>query len=201
MVVAVVWLLIAQPWRGAAEPISTPSTTASTPRATPDDSASPSAATDEPTPDDDATDGDADADAATLPTCTAGDVTVEAVTDQATYAADQNPQFSITLTSTSDEDCQMNVGTATQSFIVTSGSETYWRSTDCQTEPSDQIVTISAGQTVTSASPVTWDRTRSSVDTCDDENRSAAPAGGASYHLAVAIGDISSGNTAQFLLY
>jgi cytoskeletal protein RodZ len=196
VVVGVIWLLIAQPWRGEATVAPTPTVSASTPSPTPSvsTSAGPDTAEDAETAAS-ATPPPAD----TLPECTEADVTVEAVTDQATYAADQNPQFSIRLTNTG-EDCAMNVGTTTQSFIVTSGTETYWRSTDCQTEPSDMIVTIAAGQTVTSAAPVVWDRTRSSVDSCDGA-RSSAPGGGASYHLAVAIGGITSATTAQFLLY
>ncbi|MCX6502839.1 MAG: hypothetical protein NT132_10650 [Microbacterium sp.] len=196
VIVGVVWLLIAQPWRGDQAAAPTPAPSVSTPSATPTVSTSAGPDT--------AEDAEAAATATappadTLPECTPGDVTVEAVTDQSTYAAGQNPQFSIRLTNTGD-DCAMNVGTTTQSFIVTSGSEAYWRSTDCQTEPSDMIVTITAGQTVTSATPVVWDRTRSSVDSCDGV-RANAPANGASYHLAVAIGGITSATTAQFLLY
>ncbi len=188
LVVGLIWLFVAQPWRGDDTAAPTPSETTATPTATafPTPSTSPS----ETTP---AATGDA------LPECTPGTVTVEAVTDQATYGAGEYPEFFIRLTN-SGGDCRMNVGTSTQSFIVTSGSESYWRSTDCQTEPSDMIVTIGAGQTVTSASPVVWDRTRSSVDSCDGP-RQAAPADGASYHLAVAIGGITSAGTAQFLLY
>ncbi len=209
VVVVIVWVLIAQPWRGnaASEPAPTAGD-ASTSSATPTSSASDTVDTNA-GPD---TEADAEAAAAAtapatesssdgLSTCVAGDVTVIAVADQTSYSADQNPQFSISLTNTSSEDCQMNVGTTTQSFIVTSGNDTYWRSTDCQTAPSDMTVTIAAGQTVTSATPITWDRTRSSVDTCDDANRTKATAGGASYHLAVAIGGIASETTAQFLLY
>ena len=84
---------------------------------------------------------------------------------------------------------------------ITSGSDTWWRSTDCQSEPSDMVVLLTAGQTVSSASPLTWDRTRSAVGTCDDETRPRAPGGGASYHLAVEIGGVAATETTQFLLY
>ena len=96
----------------------------------------------------------------------------------------------------------MNVGTATQVFTITSGSDTWWRSTDCQSEPSDMVVLLAAGQTVSSATPLVWDRTRSAVGTCAaDANRPKAPGGGASYHLAVEIGGIPSAQTRQLLLY
>ncbi len=190
---ALIWLLIAQPWRaGGAEsapdprPVSTMSAAAT---ATPTPTASPAGAPEE------------TASPQALPACAAPDVTVEAVTDQSTYAADQNPQLSIRLRNTSASDCSINVGTAAQSFTITSGNDVWWRSTDCQTEPSDMIVTLAAGQEVTSAAPLVWDRTRSAVGTCQDPNRQRAAADGASYHLAVEIGGIRSTGTAQFLLY
>ena len=82
-----------------------------------------------------------------------------------------------------------------------SGSDVWWRSTDCQSEPSDMVVLLAAGQTVTSAAPLTWDRTRSAVGTCDDADRQAAPGGGASYHVSVEIGGIGSTQSKQMLLY
>ncbi len=188
--VGLVWLFIAQPWNSAAAPAPA----ASTPAASPD--ASTPAATDAP-----ATDAPADAatDAGT-PTCTKDDARVEALINKSTYAADENPQLSIRLTNTSAADCTINVGTTSQTFTITSGEDTWWRSTDCQSEPSDMVVTLAAGQEVTSATPITWDRTRSAVDTCQNANRPKAPGGGASYHLAVSIGGIPSAQSAQFLL-
>lgn len=195
---AIVWLLVAQPWRSVAaapEPSVSPS---------PGASASPTAA--------DALDAPAEQspapeDASATPgetpdaePCLPGDLLVEALTDQSTYATGQNPQLSIRLTNRSERDCTLNVGTSAQSFTISSGPDVWWRSTDCQTEPSDMIVLLAAGQQTTSATPLTWDRTRSSVDTCDGE-RPAAPGGGATYHLSVAIGNIAASNTAPFQLY
>lgn len=205
VVVALVWLFVAQPWRGNAATAPSPSVSSSTPAATP--ATEPSEAADDETADGAAADG-ANADAVDpaaesaegVPACTAADVTVEALTDQSSYAADQNPQLSIRLANTSAADCAINVGTSGQSFTITSGDDTWWRSTDCQSEPSDMVVTLAAGQTVTSAAPIAWDRTRSSVDTCQDANRARATGGGASYHLAVAIGGIPATTTAQFQL-
>lgn len=198
VVAGTTWLFVAQPWRSAAEP--------SAPRVSPPASASP-AQTPTPTPtltDQPAAEA-ADADVLVeeppaADACLPADLTIEAVTDQQSYAAGQNPQLSIRLTNTGDTDCTLNVGTSAQAFTITSGSDVWWRSTDCQTEPSDMIVLLAAGQQTTSATPLTWDRTRSSVDTCDGE-RPAAPGGGATYHLSVAIGGIASANTAPFQLY
>lgn len=198
VVAGIVWLFMAQPWRSAAEPNtprSTPSTSASaSPTLAPTPTASETLA-----PEEDADDIPAEEPPA-ADACLPSDLTIEAVTDQQSYAAGQNPQLSIRLTNTGERDCTLNVGTSAQAFTITSGSDVWWRSTDCQTEPSDMIVLLAAGQQTTSATPLTWDRTRSSVDTCSGD-RPSAPGGGATYHLSVAIGGIASANTAPFQLY
>lgn len=214
LVIALIWLLIAQPWRGwaseqatadpggssdsqtqpdgaatelpvpeAPQPSPTPSVT---PPVTPTASPSPSASSTV---------------KATAKSCLATDLLVEAVTDQDTYGAGQNPKLSIRLTNQGADDCSLNVGTTTQAFTIMSGTDTWWRSTDCQSAPSDAIVLLAAGQTVSSVTPLTWDRTRSAVKTCADANRPSAPGGGASYHLSVSIGGVDSTDTKQFLLY
>ncbi len=152
----------------------TPTTTADatpepTPEVTPEASPSPSATS--------------------IPVCTSGDVVVTAVTDQASYGAGEKPRLSIELENVGDLACAMNVGTAAQSFTIFSGTDVWWRSTDCQTEPSDQIVQLEPGKKVTSAEPLVWDRTRSSVTSCDDD-RPAALAG--YYNLLVTVGGIDS---------
>jgi len=193
-------LLVWQPWNAGA------SETDPNPSPTPSSSSSPSASgtvTATPLPSPTASQADAEApegDAAPAVACTAGMVEVTGVTDKESYAAGENPQLSISLTNTGGVPCAMNVGTTTQTFTIRSGDDVWWRSTDCQTEPSDQTVTIDAGQTVTSVTPLTWDRTRSSVSTCGDVDRQAAPGGGSSFHLTVSIGGVESSESRQFLL-
>ncbi|WP_243229621.1 hypothetical protein [Microbacterium sp. CIAB417] len=186
VVAAGVWALIARPWEGEA-PVADPTETT----APAEESASPTAS-ESPTPSESETPG--------IAACQAADIEVVAVTDAESYAADQLPKLSISLTNNGTKDCTINVGTTTQQFVITSGDDVWWRSTDCQENPADMIVTLTAGQTVPSATPLTWDRTRSSTTTCGDENRQRAPAGGASYHVAVSIGGFDSKGTQQFIL-
>lgn len=185
----VVWLVVAPPWRSA--PTADPAPAASSAAPVESSSASAPSPTPTSTPTPQAPEGPAE--------CTPADITVDALTDKGEYAQGENPQLSIRLTNTSASPCTMNVGTSAQSFTVTSGSDVWWRSTDCQSEPSDMEVTLAAGQEVTSSAPLTWDRTRSSVDSCDGE-RPFAPGGGATYHLSVSIGGIPSAGTAAFIL-
>lgn len=212
VIAAAVWALIAQPWNVSAaqsthtgSPTSDAATELPVPvgqMPTPDATAStPIPGATEGTPAPEATEGTPAPEATgDLEPCVARAVTVEAVTDKDTYGQGQNPLLSIRLTNKGETDCTLNVGTTTQKFTITSGSDTWWQSTDCQVEPSDMIVVIAAGATVTSAAPLTWDRTRSSVDSCASA-RPSAPAGGASYHLSVSIGGIKSAESALFLLY
>lgn len=131
--------------------------------------------------------------------CTADQVQVDAIVNATSFAADELPQLSLSLTNTGTAACTMNAGTSQQVFTVSSGDEPYWTSTDCQTAPSDQQVLLEPGKTVSSNPPITWDRTRSSTDTCDVP-RDPVPAGGASYHLNTSIGGFASADSAQFLL-
>jgi hypothetical protein len=186
-----IWLAIAQPWAAPA-PASAPNGPTSSP-----DAGAPTADAD---PSPDPTPSPAASETPGIVACTAEDVSVVAVTDADTYPVGALPELSISLTNTSGKDCTMNVGSKTQKLTVTSGSDVWWRSTDCQSEPADMIVTLEAGKSVTSATPVVWDRTRSTPKTCDEKNRPRAPGGGASYHITVSIGGFDSEKAKQIIL-
>lgn len=200
-----VWLLIAQPWRSAASdaasaplPAAADQTATALPvpgtaTPTPSPGQTPAAATPSGSPSPQAT--------PVAQPCIENDLTIEAIADQGSYASDENPRFSIRLTNDGEADCTLNVGTTTQVFTVTSGSDTWWRSTDCQTEPSDMVVTLAAGQTVESAAPLEWDRTRSAVGTCDSSDRPRASGNGATYWLDVEIGGFPAIDAVSFQLY
>lgn len=132
------------------------------------------------------------------PECTAASVAVTAVTDATNYAAGVDPQLSLSLANISSADCVINAGTSQQVFTITSGADQIWTSTDCQTGAADLEVLLQAGQSVMGSS-LTWDRTRSSPDTCSG-GREAVAAGGAAYNLSVSVAGIASGSTTQFLL-
>jgi hypothetical protein len=131
--------------------------------------------------------------------CDPAKVTVEAATDSTSYDAGVNPVLSFTLKSLMTEPCSLAAGSDVQEFKITSGDELIWSSKDCQTDPVAATTVLMPG--VPKAGPsLTWDRTRSSVDTCDTA-RDPVIAGGASYHLTVVVGTFTSVNDRQFLLY
>lgn len=130
--------------------------------------------------------------------CAAANITVGAITDADSYAADQHPKLSLSLSNTGTVSCTIDAGTAKQAYTITSGSEVYWKSSDCQVKPTHTVILLKPGKTLTST-PITWDRTRSDKSTCAGK-RAAVPAGGASYHLQTSIDGITSETTKQFQL-
>lgn len=184
------WLLVARPWAATTDATPVPTSTG-----TPSPTTVPTDTSGSPTPDPTAEETPG------VVACEAKDVVVAAVTDADAYDAGVLPNLSISLTNTGPADCTIDVGSTTQVFTVSSGADVWWRSTDCQENPSSMIATLAAGATVTSKVPVVWDRTRSSVETCDQENRPRAPGGGSSYHVAVEIGGFAGATTKQILLY
>ena len=135
----------------------------------------------------------------TAAACTPEQVSLAAVTDKGGYNAGEDPMVSMTITNIGAAPCTIDAGTGAQEYIIASGSEQYWSSRDCQADPTETEVTLEPG-VPKSTNPFAWDRTRSSTDTCSGD-RPAVSAGGASYHLTVKLGDITSEATKQFLLY
>jgi len=185
-VLVILFLIIVQPGvsKGDANDPKTPANNASE-SATPTDAATtiPEVAT--------AVDGAA---------CDPSAVQVAAITDATSYAADVLPELSLSLTNIGTTSCVINAGNAKQVFTVMSGQDVYWTSTDCQTNPIDAEVTLKPGVAMPLATPITWDRTRSAVDTCAAEARTAVPAGGASYYLHVSVDGIEAADPALMIL-
>ncbi|CAG7844292.1 hypothetical protein USB125703_00519 [Pseudoclavibacter triregionum] len=124
------------------------------------------------------------------PRCSAPAVTVTAHVDAQSYAPGVQPQLSLTLANAGQTPCVLDVGTAKQVYTITSGSDTIWVSTHCQTEPISQLATLAPGQSLT-APAISWVRERSSTDTCQGE-RPAAVGGGATYQLVATVDGIAS---------
>ncbi|MCI0159450.1 hypothetical protein KNO15_22350 [Leifsonia shinshuensis] len=181
-VIVVIVLIVVRPGSSSGEPAKAPVSTNSS-------SPAPAAATSIPT----------SSASASGQECKPADVKVEAVTDAAQYAAGQLPQLSVALTNTGSVACVIDAGTSQQVFTITSGSEVYWKSTDCQASKVDAQVLLQPGKTISSQAPITWDRTRSDPATCQAQ-RQQVPAAGASYHLQVSVAGITSATTKQFIL-
>lgn len=131
--------------------------------------------------------------------CDTGVITLTPITDAASYAANVQPQLSMSITNSGAKACTLDVGTKAQVYIITSGADSIWNSADCQQNPTSDVRTLQPGKALTTT-PFAWDRARSSKDTCSATKPTAVTAGGASYHLQVKLGSISSSGTKQFVL-
>jgi len=141
--------------------------------------------------------------------CAPGAITVAPlVTDKTlttprqSFSANEMPYFGFSLKNVGTVDCSFNVGSAQQFLTVTSGSETYWSSKDCdRTATFDKAMVIKAGESLTSQ-PTSWDRVRSSATGCNAaSSQSAVPAGGATFRLSVSVaGVLSDKSQGAFIL-
>lgn len=190
--IVVVVLIVVRPGASGDEPGAAAT---STPAADPAPSAAATAPAADATPDPSSTEATAEDGAR----CAATAIELVPVVDKQVFAPTELPQISMSVTNTGSSDCVINLGSGQQKLVVTSGEEQWWSSADCQVDPTDQDVTLTAGQTL-STPAIAWDRTRSSTDTCDADSRQAVPAGGATYRLTVSVGDITSADSAPMIL-
>ncbi len=135
--------------------------------------------------------------AANAKACDPTKVTVTATLDSNSYAAGVNPVLTFALKNTSTAACSFSAGSDVQEFHITSGDELIWNSKDCQTGAVAATVLLQPFVPFAGSS-LTWDRTRSSADTCSAA-RSQVIAGGASYHLQVIVNGVKS-DAPQFIL-
>lgn len=131
-------------------------------------------------------------------TCAKDQIQLTPVVDKSTYGPTEDPKIAMSIKNTGSASCHMDLGSSQQVLTISSGEEQYWSSKDCQTGGTNQDVTIKAGQTLTTPA-IEWDRTRSSTSTCDS-SRPSVTGGGASYHLQVAVGNLESKASVQFIL-
>ena len=139
--------------------------------------------------------------AASAPACKPSNIQVIAVTDANSYAAGVNPMLSLSITNIGPSACSFKDGSDVQKYVITSGTDTIWSSTDCQTGAVSHISVLEPSKSITST-PFAWNRTRSDKSDCTATNAPEVTAGGASYHLTVSVDGIvsSAANSPQFVL-
>lgn len=130
--------------------------------------------------------------------CTVSQVSVTPVTDAEVYPAGQQPLLSLTLLNTGTAPCTVQAGSDVQSYVITSGSDSIWSSTDCQEPGVAAEVTLEPGEPLPST-PFAWSRTRSSAGDCAAE-RDPVVAGGATYRLSVSVGEFEGDGDRPFIL-
>lgn len=139
--------------------------------------------------------------ASSVPACKPSNIQVIAVTDANSYAAGVDPMLSLTITNTGASACSFKDGSDVQKYVITSGTDTIWSSTDCQTGAVSHTSVLEPSKSI-SSTPFAWNRTRSDKSDCTATNAPEVTAGGASYHLTVSVDGIvsSAANSPQFVL-
>lgn len=130
--------------------------------------------------------------------CNPAVIELEPITDAAGYAPGVQPQISMSITNTGSVACTLDVGTAEQVYYIVSGSDPIWNSRDCQQDGTSLEMELEPNTPLTTT-PFGWDRTRSAPDTCGT-GRPEVIAGGATYRLSVALGEIESAEDTPFIL-
>lgn len=137
--------------------------------------------------------------------CDPGSILLEPIvanssgSEQAAFDTGINPFFGYRITNIGEKDCIFDVGAKDTYLKVTSGSEAIWTSADCdRTALISTVVTLKSNEAL--SSPLSdWYRVKSSSTGCGAE-QTPVTAGGASYHLNVEVGGVSSKETSQFIL-
>ena len=132
--------------------------------------------------------------------CLVSDLTVAAVTDKDSYAADEQPKLSLSITNNGVASCQVNVGTSQQVFQISGAEGILWQSTDCQSGGDNYVVTLQPQQSMSSAAPISWERAKSAPETCTSTDRPKAAANGSSYYLTTFVGQAKSVQSKKFVL-
>ena len=130
--------------------------------------------------------------------CTPDQVVVTPVTDSNSYGPEQQPLLSLTLLNTGAAPCTMEAGSDVQEYVIVSGPDRIWASTDCQ-DPGVAAPTVLEPGEEKTTTPFPWSRTRSSPGDCDAD-REPVTAGGATYRLSVSVGEFASEGDVPFLL-
>lgn len=119
-------------------------------------------------------------------TCEDSDVAVEASTDHAVYQQGENPVLTLSISNEGDDECTINLGTSEMEYLITSGEDRIFSSTDCQVEATDNYQTLKSGET--EKANLTWERIRTTPD-CEPVESGAQPG---TYTLVTKLGERAS---------
>lgn len=131
------------------------------------------------------------------PACEIGDIEIQAMTDATEYGADDPVMMRFMIVNTGSVPCQMNVGTSQQDYVITAGSETVFRASDCMTDRVDQLVTLEPDD-ARQSTEIEWNRRYSDEASCNDQLEKVPE--GQSYTLTVVVAGIESQGTRDFTL-
>ncbi|WP_413455366.1 hypothetical protein ACLQ8T_00590 [Glutamicibacter sp. FR1] len=118
--------------------------------------------------------------------CSGEEIEVTATTDAKSYASDKKPTLILGIENVSKRECEVNVGSTQQEFLVSSGSDRIFSTVDCLENAEDVILAFKPGQKENSR--FTWNRERSAPG-CKAVSVQPRPG---TYKFTAAVGDFVS---------
>ncbi|MGO3393262.1 hypothetical protein [Glutamicibacter arilaitensis] len=125
-------------------------------------------------------------DEASAAMCKDDEIEITATTDAKHYASDKNPTLILGIENVSKRECDLNVGSRQQEFLVSSGADRIFSTIDCLDQAEDVNLTFKPGQKENSR--FTWNRERSAPG-CKAVSVQPRPG---TYKFTAAIGDFVS---------
>jgi hypothetical protein len=124
--------------------------------------------------------------AAKTPTCASTAVKITLTADHTLYPSGVNAHFVLSVANVGKAACRIDVGTANRGFVVTSGNDRIWSSSDCS-KTSHNVAVFKAGESVSYSHA--WTRQRSSAAGCAAAGTGARPG---TYKVIAHLGDVVS---------
>ncbi len=118
--------------------------------------------------------------------CKDDEIEITATTDARHYASDKNPTLILGIENVSKRECDLNVGSSQQEFLVSSGADRIFSTIDCLDKAEDVNLTFKPDQKENSR--FTWKRERSAPG-CKAVSVQPRPG---TYKFTAAIGDFVS---------
>lgn len=118
--------------------------------------------------------------------CSADEVKITASTDASSYPTDKQPVLILGIENSSERECELNVGTTQQEFLITSGNDRIFSTLDCLTSGEDVEMKMKPGQK--ESARFTWSRQRSAPG-CKSVNVKPRPG---TYKFTAALGENNS---------
>ncbi|MFI7006160.1 hypothetical protein [Streptomyces sp. NPDC050145] len=144
-----------------------------------------------------ATSGDRVPAGSSLPDCTAGSVTLSVRSVRNSYGPDDKPELVVTVKSTADKACKVDLGPRTAVLTITKADDdkkTFWSSEDCPAGAGTLLLRVPAGGKVSHT--VNWDK-RPSAPQCATPSAGSATPG---TYLVEVKGAQLSGDQTSFVL-
>ncbi|MFE1954634.1 MULTISPECIES: hypothetical protein [Streptomyces] len=123
-----------------------------------------------------ATSGDRVPAGSSLPDCTAGSVTLSVRSVRNSYGPDDKPELVVTVKSTADKACKVDLGPRTAVMTITKADDdkkTFWSSEDCPAGAGTLLLRVPAGGKVSHT--VNWDKRPSAPQCATPSAGSATP--------------------------